>query len=432
MDNVLEQAKKQTDRAEIFSVTSENTPIQFETNRLKHAQTHQSSSLALRVVKNGRLGYATATRQEGDASNLLRAALETAQFGTECKFEFPDATKYPEIDIYDPAVSGISPDTMIKLGDEIISALREECPDLICQAWISKGDTSISIANTNGGHASYKQTHFSVGVSGTLIRGTDMLFVGDGESSCHPILQTASIIAAVKKQLEWSKNTASLSTGSYPVLFTPSGVASALVSPLMVAFNGKTVLEGASPIGNKLGELVFSPIVSLYDDPTRPFRPSSRPCDDEGIISQCTPLIEQGVVKNFLYDLQTAGLGGRKSTGSAGRGRGLPAPSPSAFVITPGYASFDQLLHEIKTGLVIEELMGAEQGNILGGDFSGNVLLGFKVENGKIMGRVKDTMVSGNVYQLLKEIAAAGCDSRWLGGLNTPSLYFPSISVASN
>ena len=199
----------------------------------------------------------------------------------------------------------------------------------------------------------------------------------------------------------------------------------------MVAFNGKTVLEGASPVGNKLGKLVFSPMISLYDDPTRPFRPSSRPCDDEGIVSRSTPLIEKGIIKNFLYDLQTAGLAGQISTGNAGRGRGLPSPSPSAFVIPPGNTGFEQLVHDIKTGIVIEELMGAEQGNILGGDFSGNVLLGFKVENGKIVGRVKDTMVSGNVYQLFREIAAVGSDTRWLGGLCTPSLYFPSISVAS-
>jgi PmbA protein len=320
---------------------------------------------------------------------------------------------------------------MITLGDELISAIRAVCPELICQAWISKGDTSVEIANTNGGHASYKQTHFSVSISGTLIRGTDMLFVGDGESSCHPILQTTSLISTVKKQLEWSNNLASISTGSYPVVFTPSGVASALISPLMVAFSGKTVLEGASPIGNKLGELVFNPMISLYDDPTRPFRPSSRPCDDEGIASQCTPLIERGIVRNFLYDLQTAGLTGRLSTGNAGRGRGLPSPSPSAFIISPGNISFEQIISDMKTGLVIEELMGAEQGNILGGDFSGNVLLGFKVENGKIVGRVKDTMVSGNVYQLLNDVSAVGSDARWLGGLNTPSLYFPGISVAS-
>ncbi|MCK4863565.1 MAG: TldD/PmbA family protein, partial [Dehalococcoidales bacterium] len=76
--------------------------------------------------------------------------------------------------------------------------------------------------------------------------------------------------------------------------------------------------------------------------------------------------------------------------------------------------------------------MGAEQGNILGGDFSGNVLLGYKVENGKIVGRVKDTMVSGNIYKMLKDIAAIGSEARWISGfLQTPPLYCKGISVSS-
>jgi len=76
--------------------------------------------------------------------------------------------------------------------------------------------------------------------------------------------------------------------------------------------------------------------------------------------------------------------------------------------------------------------MGAEQGNILGGDFSGNVLLGYKVERGKIVGRVKDTMVSGNIYQLLKQITAIGSEPKWVGSfLSTPHLYCPSLSVAA-
>ena len=76
--------------------------------------------------------------------------------------------------------------------------------------------------------------------------------------------------------------------------------------------------------------------------------------------------------------------------------------------------------------------MGAEQGNILGGDFSGNVLLGYKIENGKIVGRVKDTMVSGNVYKILKDIAAIGSETRWVGGfLQTPPFYCKELSVSS-
>jgi len=80
----------------------------------------------------------------------------------------------------------------------------------------------------------------------------------------------------------------------------------------------------------------------------------------------------------------------------------------------------------------VEQLIGAGQGNTLGGDFSGNVLLGFKVENGKITGRVKDTMVSGNIYQMLKNITAIGSDGKWIGGaFRTPSFFFADVSVSS-
>ena len=201
----------------------------------------------------------------------------------------------------------------------------------------------------------------------------------------------------------------------------------------MAAFNGKTVLEGASPIANKLGQQVFDEKLRLWDDPTLAYRPESRPCDDEGMPSQRTPLIEQVTVANFLYDLQTAALAHTQSTGNGSRNRGgLPSPSPSAFIIAPGNTTFGEMVQDIKEGLVIEQLMGAEQGNILGGDFSGNVLLGYKVESGKIVGRVKDTMVSGNIYQVLKQIIAVGSDARWVGSfLNTPHLYCPNLSVAS-
>jgi PmbA protein len=200
----------------------------------------------------------------------------------------------------------------------------------------------------------------------------------------------------------------------------------------MAAFNGKTVLEGASPIGHRLGQPVFDPKLWLWDDPTIAYRPGSRPCDDEGVPSRRTPLVEAGEVANFLYDLQTAALAGQQSTGNGSRRGGLPTPAPSIFTIAPGDTSFEQMVQDMKEGLVIEWLMGAEQGNILGGDFSGNILLGYKVENGRMVGRVKDTMVSGNVYQLLRGIAAVGSETRWVGSyLQAPYLYCPSLSVAS-
>ena len=418
MEDILTQAKKVAEEAEVFMVSSEEIPVQFEANRLKHIQNKQSRSLALRIVRQGKIGY-SATTELGDSQRLVNNAVETAQFGMLAKF--------------DSNVESVSIEEMIKLGEELIAMVRGHTPEIVCEAAITKGVTSARIINSRGGQANYRISTFSMGIEGSLIRDTDMLFVGETQFSCHPVLEYKAVAETVIQQLELAKNRASVPSQPLPVVFTPYGVASALISPLMVAFNGKTVLEGASPIGNRLGQHVFDKKLRLWDDPTIAYRPRSRPCDEEGIPSKCTPLIEQGVVANFIYDLQTAALAHTRSTGNGSRGRGgLPTPSPSAFVIAPGDTSFDEMVVDIKEGLIIEQLMGAEQGNILGGDFSGNVLLGYKVESGKIVGRVKDTMVSGNVYQILKQITAIGSDARWVGSfVKSPSLYCPSLSVAS-
>lgn len=431
MEKILAQARKVAEEADVFLVSAEETPVQFEANRLKHIQSKQSTNVALRIIKDGRLGYATGT-DVADAQSLVENAVETARFGTRAKFELPSATPYPKVDTFDPDVESVSVEKMAQLGEELIALITGHTPEIICEALVEKETVALRLINSRGGQASYKKSIFTIGVIGSLIRGTDMLFVGEGQSSGHPLTEVGEIAKVVLRQLDLAKNQASAPTRQLPVIFTPEGVASALISPLMTAFNGKTVLEGASPVGKKLGKQVFDSKLSLWDDPTIAYRPYSRPCDDEGVPSRRTPLIDQGVVANFLYDLQTAALAKTKSTGSASRGGGLPLPSPSTLVIAPGKASFDDMVSDIKEGLVIEQLMGAEQGNILGGDFSGNVLLGYKVESGKIVGRVKNTMVSGNVYQLLKEISAIGSQPKWVSGvINTPPLYCPRLSVAS-
>jgi len=432
MEHILDRARKEADEAEVFRISSEETQVRFEANRLKQLQTKQETVIALRVVKKGRVGYATST-EVGDGRDLVDNALETAEFGTVAGFIFPDTAEYPRVEVYDDAVSSVPIEKMISLGEEMVSAVTGHTPGVLCEAGVSRGVVSVSIINSRGGRADYRKSIFGLDLEGSLIEGTDMLFVGEGDVSCHPLSQPETVTAPVIRQLELAKNKASAPNRQLPVVFTPNGAASAFVMPLMAAFNGKMVFEGASPVGDKVGEKVFDDKLSLWDDPTVAYRPGSRPCDDEGMPSQRTPLIENGKVAGFLYDLQTAAIAGTRSTGNGSRGRGgLPSPGPSAFVIAPGNTAFDDMVRDIKEGLVIEQLMGAEQGNVLGGDFSGNVLLGYKVENGEITGRVKDTMVSGNVYQILKDIAAIGSESRWVSSfLQIPHFYLPSLSVSS-
>ncbi len=431
LEEILAKASKVAGQADVFAVSSEETPVQFEANRLKHIQSKQTSSVALRLIKDGRLGFASSNRVDA-GTELVEMALETAKFGQPVAFQLPPIENLPEVMTYDSKVAGVPLVEMVSLGQQMVDAVRKASAEIVCEAGVTKMTASIKIMNSRGGHTEYKKSLFSLGIEGTLVRGYDMLFVGDSGSSCRPMPDADEIIKTTLTQLERAKTQAKLSSKTMPVIFTPQGVASALTHGLMTAFNGKIVLEGASPLSDKLGKQVFDKSLSLADDATLAYRPTSRPCDDEGVVSRRIPLIDNGTVSSFLYDLKTAAKAGTQSTGSGGRGGGLPSPSPSAIVIESGDVSFEDMVADIKQGLIVEYLMGAGQGNVLGGDFSGNVLLGYKIEDGKIVGRVKDTVVSGNIYNVLKEVAAIGNDSRWVGGgLNTPSVYCPALAVAS-
>lgn len=432
MEDILALAKKVAEEAEVFTVSLTEMPVGFEANRLKMLETGQATSVSLRIIKDGRIGFATTSRLDRP-QELVDMAVETAQFGAQARFELPDAQSYPGVEVFDSTLESVGIDDMVEMGNGLIAKVRDHTPELVCEAEVAKSIVKVNILNSRGGEAGYTRTYFSAGIEGALIRGTDMLFVGDNASSCHPIEDFEPIAEAVIGQLELAKKTAYVKTAQLPVILTPKGVRSAFFAPLALAVNGKMVNEGASPLGGRQDELVFDERLSLWDDPTVDYRPASRPCDDEGVPSQRTSLVREGVVVDFLYDLQAAAIAGNTSTGNGNRARGgLPTPSVSALVIDEGETPFDDMLHDIKEGLVVELIIGAEQGNILGGEFSGNVLLGYKVENGEIVGRVKDTMVSGNIYEALKQVNGVGCDARWVGGaLKAPALYLASLSVTS-
>lgn len=432
MEELLERAKKVAAEAEVFAISQRETDAVFEANRLKQVHSRETSGRALRLIKGGRIGFSASNRADG-AEELVAMAAEVAPFGAEARFHLPGAESYPSVEVYDGEIEKVTEDQMVQLGQSLIDRVRAHTPELVCEGSVAMSTVDVEVINSSGGKASYRKSVFALGIEGVLIRGTDMLFVGDSESSCHPVTDAGTVAATTIEQLERARETAPPPVGQLPVIFTPHGVASAFIAPLAMAINGKTVVQGASPLGNRKGETVFDPKLSIWDDATLDYRPGSRACDHEGVPSQRTPVIEKGVVAGFLYDLQTAGLAGTRSTGSASRGlASLPTPSISSFIIEEGAGTFEDMLADIKEGLVVEQLMGASQGNVLGGDFSGNVLLGYLVRNGKIVGRVKDTMVSGNIYEALKDIAAIGREGKWVGGmLRTPHICCPRLAVST-
>ncbi|MCH8284471.1 MAG: TldD/PmbA family protein, partial [Chloroflexi bacterium] len=364
MERIIERALKSCQQAEVFRLRRRETPASFEANRLKLLETKESSGTALRVVKDGRIGF-SATNNPDDVDGLVDRAVELAAFGAEARFSLPGPAERADVVVYDEATERLSIEAMVGLGQRMIDDLLKANRDLVCEAGVTKSVGAVEIMNSNGGQAGYERSTFSMALHGTLIRGTDMLFVGDWASSCRPDLDPDAITRRVIRQLELAMETAEAPSGEMPVLFSPRGVASAFIGPLATALNGRTVLQGASPLQGKLGQQILDQRISIWDDPTVPLRPGSRGVDDEGVPTRRTTLFDHGVPTAFLYDLQTAGQAGAESTGSGSRGLGsLPAPSTSVILVDVGETPNDDIIGGIDDGLLVEQLLGAGQGNV--------------------------------------------------------------------
>jgi PmbA protein len=292
----------------------------------------------------------------------------------------------------------------------------------------------MQIRNSRGGSVGEHKTVLSASLSGNLVEGESMLDIFEADASCRAAVDVDGVVARTIEQFELARETGTLSTKEMPVIFVPKGVGDALLSPLVIGLSGKTVQQGASPLRGRVGQKVFDERLSLYDDGSIDYAPRSGPTDDEGVPSRRTPLIENGVVRGFYYDLQTAGLAGAESTGNGFRSlESLPGPSTTNVIMGEGDLSLADMIADVKEGLIVYQVMGAWAGNLLAGDFSANVHLGYKIENGRLAGRVKDTMVAGNVYEALAErLQAVGDRADWVGGATKlPPLYFRSMSVST-
>lgn len=430
---ILAAASSQGGDAEVFHVASSSTPVHFEANQIKAVDANESAGAALRLIKDGRVGFGSSS-DLGNIDDLVGAAVETSPFGAEAKFQFPSAADYPDVPLYDAAVDDVSLEEMVALGQRVIDEVRAYSDEVQVEGGVTRSTSTITLTNSRGGHVSYTRSGFRVGFEGTVIHGEDMLFTSHSMSSVSPITDTTEIVSSIIRQLEWAKTTVPVETKSMPVILMPKAVPSILLSPLLAGVSGKAVLQGTSPLAEKLGEKIVDERFSLIDDSTLPWIPASSPSDDEGVPSKRLPLINNGVVGTFLYDLQTAGLAGTQSTGSGERGLGsLPGPSAGVLLVGEGERPLDELIANMDEGLIIEGLLGAGQSNVLGGDFNANVLLGYKVERGAVVGRVKNVMISGNVYTSLNNLIAIASDGRWVrGGLYTPAIALADVSVAAN
>jgi len=435
MEKLLQQACKEVDSAELFRVKSKTVPVNFEVNRLKSIDISESEGKALRVINKGRIGFSSFAGSEGFDSMVEKAAA-TSEFGSEASFDFPEEAKRSEkkkINIYDKKIEDKSIEEMIKIGEDILGRVRDFNRKLRCDVTIVKDCNKMEYFNSRGGNFSYSKTAVAYSMMVQQIENQDMLMVYSSIESGEDNLELEELTSEIIENLKWGEKIIPVESGKMPVIFTPKA-ALVLILPIISGLNGKMVLKKISPLTSHKNKKLWSDLLTLYSDGTIDFAAGSAPFDDEGVEMKLVPLVEKGEIKNFYYDLQTAGIAGVESTGNGLRAgsQSEPVPGISNLVIEEGKVSFSEMIKDIKEGIIIDQVLGLGQGNIISGAFSNNVQLGYKIEKGKIVGRVKDVMIAGNAIEELKNIAALGDKAKWVSGkYKFPHIYLKSLSVSA-
>ncbi len=420
-EHLLELAiKSGAEAAEVYQSRSLSRPVFFEANRLKQVETSESEGTALRLWRDGRPGLTVAYGCVSPQTMVERAlALSRISIPEPVDLVKNYRPNYPDIG------KSVSLEVLVNWGKQAIALIRDVYPDVLCNSdWECDVETT-RLCNSAGLDCYYTDTTLSSYMAAEWVKGDDFLSVADGETQ-RDILHPQKLADQILQRLDWSINNVPPPMGRVPVLFT-SKAADMLWGTVQAALNGKRILELASPWVERLGQQVISPSLTLYQDPQA--GPYSCPFDDEGIPTTTVVFIQNGILQNFYGDRTTANKLGINSTGNGFRPSFGSYPSPGLFnfLIQPGSASLQELIHQMDDGLIVDQMLGG--GNGISGDFSINVDLGYRVKNGEIIGRVKDTMVAGNVYTVLKQLVALGSDADWNGSCYTPSLIVEGLST---
>lgn len=407
--------------AEVYQVKSQSHPIFFEGNRLKQLESLQSEGTALRLWRDARPGLAVAYGNV-DPELLVDKAIALALLNSAETIELTP----PRTEIHAARGVDTPPITkLIEMGNQTIAYLREEYPELICSLEFEWEQETTTLVNSQGLYCQYCDTSLSYSLGAELVRGEDFLGIYEDEYT-KDNLNLERAIASCLQRLDWARHNAVSPTGKLPVIFTANGV-TILWETVVAALNGKRVWEGTSPWSTHQGQLVISPLLSLSQQPDR--QPYDCPFDDEGTPAKALSLIKEGKLQQFYSDRV---IGRELGIGTTGNGfrttlDSYPSPSLINLIVKSGSGSLQDLITQLDQGIIVDQILGS--GADISGDFSVNIDLGYLVEKGKVVGRVKDTAIAGNVYDLLKQVVALGDDCSWSGSYYTPSLMVEGVSV---
>jgi PmbA protein len=219
-------------------------------------------------------------------------------------------------------------------------------------------------------------------------------------------------------------------TQKVPVVFDPI-TASSVLGHLCSAVSGSAIYRGVSFLIDQLGETIAPAGVTVYDDGTLPGALGSKPFDGEGLPTRRTPVVERGVLRNYLLDTYAARKLGMRATGNAARSAGEPpSVSPTNFYLQAGPYTPEAIIASVPHGLYVTELIGFGVNQVTG-DFSRGAV-GLWIEHGELTHAVEEITIASNLRQMFANIAMIGNDLDLRRKVAAPTLKIAEMTVAGN
>ena len=441
---LLDEARKEgIQSAEIYLSSGDSFRAMCVQGQIANYTVHSTRGLSLRGLYQGKMGYAaTEAFDEEAVRQLVQAVKESAELTEDDDVQeiYAGDPEYPQIDNYQPALDQVEEQEKLALIQAVEKKALEMDPRITALNYnmisTSSGETRIVNRigdSTKGLDLCYRDNMAVCYVSATAKEG-ERVSTGSGLKVTRNFkeLVPEEIAREVVGEALFMLHAAPVASGTYRAVIDAKCMPD-LLGVFSGVFSAENAQKGMSLLAGKEGQTIASGVVTLMDDPMLPGGLESRPFDDEGVATYTKAVIENGVLKTLLHNLKTARKAGTKSTGNAARlgYAGAVDISPSNFYLKPGDRSKDELLADMKDGLVITEVSGLHAGaNPISGDFS-LIAQGYTVKDGKKDAPVEQITVAGNFFELLKNIRAVGSDLCFPGsGMGSPSVDVGEIAVA--
>ncbi len=435
MKKLLDIAARVSDQAEVFSIRNDESSLEMRNGSPTDLSASIQSGYALRILTDGRIGTAY-TKNLLDREELVSNALNSLKGRVDAGFSFPGPAEIPASWLPDESIASMGFHDLHSRSRKVLDYLNRKVDGQI-DVNSARGIQDMAIMNTSGLNVSRKSSFMYI--------FTSLLFPNT-ETAVQKLYQSRKSGDFPERELDRLVDLytsglpeVDIPTSRMKVVFTPDTLYT-LLWRLSVAVSGKSFYNRVSPLQERREEKVLSDKFTLYGDPTDPQEVDQHFFDDEGVPAKKHTVFEKGVFKNLILNLDYADKLKEEPTGTGYRevmfeGETValpPVPSLNCSRIAPGDVSFEDMIRSIDRGVIVFGVLGAHSGNILNGDFSVGLNPGFYVENGEIKGRVKDGMVAGNVYDVLKNIESVEnkLHDSPMGGM-FPSILLNDVSVAA-